>query len=337
MSIQSIELQNAELIFGLKGDKIVSINDVEQGLDCGCFCPHCNSRLVAKKGSIRKHHFAHYESEDCHHGPETALHLLAKQVIKEHEKVLMPSHYEQFELEDSLGINHQNSTYLKQSITHLSQVEIEKPLQGYQPDLVAITETGEPLDIEILVTHAVNEEKSKLQAQTNRKMIEIDLSMLPRTSSYDDIVIATLYEAQRKFINGDAKHLKEEINDKVDTINQSHSSHKKIKAMHAPSEGKVLLMGYKFGEGYSPKYKSQFTLGHLFFIKPVQSTSTKNFTIKASGGNELATRNVHENVLEQLEKLELPALVSLTFETKLSIGHNTKFIVTGIKLEDTYS
>ena len=337
MSNQSIELQNAELLFGLKGDKIVSVNDVEQGLDCGCFCPHCNSRLVAKKGSIRQHHFAHYESDDCQHGPETALHLLAKQVIKEHEKVLMPSHYEHYELKDSLGINHQNSTYVKLTITNLSQVEIEKPLEGYQPDVVAITEDGEPLDIEILVTHAVNEEKLALQTQTNRKMIEIDLSMLPRTSSYDDIVIATLYEAPRKFINDDEKYLKEEINEKVDIINQSHLSHEKIKAMHASSEGKVLVVGYKFGEGYSPKYKSQFKLGHLFFIKPVQSVSTKNFTLRASGGNELATRDVHENVLNQLEALELPALVSLTFEAKHSIGHNTKFIVTGITSEDTVS
>jgi len=334
MNNQSVELQNVELLFGLKNEKIVSVNDVEQGLDCGCCCPHCNSRLVAKKGSIRQHHFAHYESDDCQHGPETALHLLAKQVIKEHEKVLIPSHYDNYELEDSLGINHQNSTYIKQSVTHLSQVEIEKPLEGYQPDVSAITENGEPLDIEILVTHAVDEEKSALQAQTHRKMIEIDLSMLPRTSSYDEIVIATLYEAPRKFISGDEKHLKAEINDKVDIINQSHSSHEKIKAMHAPSEGKVLLMGYKFGEGYSPRYKSQFALGHLFFIKPVQSTSTKNFTLKASGGNELTTRDVHENVLEQLEGLELPALVSLTFEAKHSIGHNTKFIVTGISSED---
>lgn len=334
MSNQPVELQNVELLFGLKDKKIVSVNDVEQGLDCGCFCPHCNSRLVAKKGSIRQHHFAHYESDDCQHGPETTLHLLAKQVIKEHEKVLMPSHYDNYELEDSLGINHQNSSYLKQSITHLSQVEIEKPLEGYQPDVSAITENGEPLDIEILVTHAVDEEKSELQAQSHRKMIEIDLSMLPRTSSYDEIVIATLYEAPRKFISSDEKHLKTEITNKVDIINQSHSSHAKIKAMQSPTEGKVILMGYKFGEGYSPRYKSQFSLGHLFFIKPVQSTSTKNFTLKASDGNELATRDVHENVLEQLEGLELPALVSLTFEAKHSIGHNTKFIVTGIKSED---
>ena len=334
MSNQPVELQNVELLFGLKDKKIVSVNDVEQGLDCGCFCPHCNSRLVAKKGSIRQHHFAHYESDDCQHGPETALHLLAKQVIKEHEKVLMPSHYDNYELEDSLGINHQNSSYLKQSITHLSQVEIEKPLEGYQPDVSAITENGEPLDIEILVTHAVDEEKSELQAQPHRKMIEIDLSMLPRTSSYYEIVIATLYEAPRKFISSDEKHLETEITNKVDIINQSHLSHAKIKAMQSPTEGKVILMGYKFGEGYSPRYKSQFSLGHLFFIKPVQSTSTKNFTLKASDGNELATRDVHENVLEQLEGLELPALVSLTFEAKHSIGHNTKFIVTGIKSED---
>lgn len=112
MNNQSVELQNVELLFGLKDKKIVSVNDVEQGLDCGCFCPHCNSRLVAKKGSIRQHHFAHYESDDCQHGPETALHRLAKQVIKEHKKVLMPSNYDNYELEDSLGINQDRKAHV---------------------------------------------------------------------------------------------------------------------------------------------------------------------------------------------------------------------------------
>ena len=46
-----------ELKYGLLGDKLVHINDVERGLACNCLCPHCKGQLIAKKGGKSYFHF----------------------------------------------------------------------------------------------------------------------------------------------------------------------------------------------------------------------------------------------------------------------------------------
>ena len=79
-----------ELEYGLLGDKLVHIDDVEQGLACNCICPHCKSQLVAKKGNQKINHFAHYNLADCNRGGETALHTLAKNIIAQTRKVFVP-------------------------------------------------------------------------------------------------------------------------------------------------------------------------------------------------------------------------------------------------------
>ncbi|WP_448213516.1 competence protein CoiA family protein [Colwellia sp. MEBiC06753] len=332
MNSQTRENKNVELVYGLRSGLVVSINDVKQGLDCGCKCPYCCARLVAKKGDIRQHHFAHYDNEDCTYGPETAIHLLAKQVIKDNAFVMLPSSYVKIERQDDIGLTHQYSIYEQERAHALNNIEVEKAFDGFQPDVSAIMDDGQALDIEILVTHAVDKDKARVHAQTDRKMLEIDLSCLPRTSSIQEVTCATLYSAPRRYIS-ERPNINSIIESNLTKVNQSHHSHRKLAALSAKPEDKVLLLGYKFGEGYSPKFNSNFKLGHIYFPKPVQRSSTKNFSVKASGGVELDKRDVDESVLPALEKLNLPALVSLTFEARLSAGNSPKFVVTGIEVD----
>ena len=79
-----------ELKYGLQGDRLVHIDEVEKGLACNCLCPHCKSQLIAKKGEHRVKHFAHYKLADCDHGTETALHLMAKDIIEKTRTVFVP-------------------------------------------------------------------------------------------------------------------------------------------------------------------------------------------------------------------------------------------------------
>ena len=62
--------------------KLVHVDDVPNGLKCGCHCPCCNERLEAKNAGERKtHHFAHASGCDCSGAYESMLHLLAKEKV----------------------------------------------------------------------------------------------------------------------------------------------------------------------------------------------------------------------------------------------------------------
>ncbi|MEE1272337.1 MAG: competence protein CoiA family protein [Bacteroidales bacterium] len=76
--------RDCDLTYALDSEgKLVNIGDVESGKKCGCFCPACKESLVARKGKIRKHHFAHSSGISCEHAYESMLHQLAKEKFKE--------------------------------------------------------------------------------------------------------------------------------------------------------------------------------------------------------------------------------------------------------------
>jgi hypothetical protein len=49
------------------------VAEVTRGLSCGCYCADCKGPLVAKKGEIKIHHFAHHDRRDCRHALEASL------------------------------------------------------------------------------------------------------------------------------------------------------------------------------------------------------------------------------------------------------------------------
>lgn len=56
---------NVKLPFGIRNGILVHISEItleEKGLACNCFCPNCNEPLIAKKGEVKIHHFAHSKS-----------------------------------------------------------------------------------------------------------------------------------------------------------------------------------------------------------------------------------------------------------------------------------
>lgn len=71
----------AELLipYALKDGRIVHVDSVDRGRACDCICPACNGLLVARKGDIRVHHFAHDMYAICN--GESALHATAKHLL----------------------------------------------------------------------------------------------------------------------------------------------------------------------------------------------------------------------------------------------------------------
>lgn len=66
--------------FAIKLDtgEMVSVDEVPSGLDCGCKCPSCDGRLVARKGPKNVHHFGHHDKsqEGCQYAFETSVRLM---------------------------------------------------------------------------------------------------------------------------------------------------------------------------------------------------------------------------------------------------------------------
>lgn len=55
----------AQLTMAIDANDIIKfVGEVAGGADCGCFCPTCRSRLVAKKGLINEWHFAHESGQE---------------------------------------------------------------------------------------------------------------------------------------------------------------------------------------------------------------------------------------------------------------------------------
>ena len=75
---------DCDLTYALDSEgKLVNIEQAESGKKCNCICPACQESLVARKGKIRKHHFAHSSGKNCEHAYETMLHQLAKEKFQE--------------------------------------------------------------------------------------------------------------------------------------------------------------------------------------------------------------------------------------------------------------
>lgn len=140
--------------------KLVHIDSVPNGKNCGCVCPYCGGELIAKKkGEKREPHFAH-KGDRCAKYHETTLHQLAKLIIKEGKTVMLPAYKN-----------------LKPERIRFKEVEIEErnDLSSLQPDCVGITEEGIRIHIEIFVTHKVDEWKREKIEKNDINSMEIEI------------------------------------------------------------------------------------------------------------------------------------------------------------------
>lgn len=83
-----------QLEYGLRDNRIVCISELsesERGEACKCECPYCHRPLLAKMGEIRQHHFAHKGiSCEIAKAQQTALHMLAVEVLNDEKNLLVP-------------------------------------------------------------------------------------------------------------------------------------------------------------------------------------------------------------------------------------------------------
>ncbi|OAL81582.1 hypothetical protein AY606_02290 [Acinetobacter sp. SFB] len=150
-----------------ENNKLVSIEQVKRGFACQCTCFECGETVIARKGEIKEHHFAHASNKtSCTINTESVLQKYAKEVILESMGLMLPA------LPDS-----DNAAAWWSFETLLPEFS----LGLIRPDLVGYFD-GEPILIEIAVTHFIDAEKLKRIEIFKSKCIEINLSSLLKSN-----------------------------------------------------------------------------------------------------------------------------------------------------------
>lgn len=179
--------------YGLGSDgKLVHISTVlASGLACGCRCPGCGAQLEAHRGSVRVHHFKHHGDRACTGAWETALHLLAKDIVTQASGIGLPE--VAAELEGVVRV------VAAARFWCCDAMESEVPMDGIVPDLV-LRRGDRKLLVEIEVTHACDEAKREKLRERRLACVEIDLSGVPRHASRDVHAEWILRKAPRAWI-----------------------------------------------------------------------------------------------------------------------------------------
>ena len=175
--------EEVSLQFARQGDNIVHISEVSKGLACNCICEECDSKLIARKGKVRQHHFAHHEKSDCKGAWETLTHEKAKEVIIEEGYINVPK-------PDSIDL----------VPVHFETVEPEVSIGSYRADVVGTHKSGKRLVIEIAVTHSCEWKKIQYFEEEKISSIEIYMNDLHSVLSLEEFKEYVLSSAQRIWI-----------------------------------------------------------------------------------------------------------------------------------------
>lgn len=162
--------------------QVVDIRAVPRGLACGCLCPQCRRPLVAKKGRRNRHHFSHLATaqpqQKCSGGPETALHLAAKQIISRWKHLMLPALVVTECSVTSDGEILEGSESIEVDFFPISNCQL--PDEGgwvgdWRPDVVLFGPKGE-LRVEIKVHNGISSEKHRKIQRDRIPAIEFDLT-----------------------------------------------------------------------------------------------------------------------------------------------------------------
>lgn len=183
--------QETKLIYGLRNGELVRVTEVVSGLECNCICPECKAPLIARKGSVRQHHFAHSSDTNCGGGVESSLHWLAKKVLSERQVIVLPK-------QDFVTENRREKGHFPQHPFRIHAAKVETKIGEVVPDIL-ISISGAPVAVEILVTHKVDEIKVGKYRAMGLPAIEIDLSGIDRELPEEEIARLVIEGGAHKY------------------------------------------------------------------------------------------------------------------------------------------
>ncbi|MFA0447852.1 hypothetical protein AB4587_01600 [Vibrio breoganii] len=186
--------------FGFKDGRIVHVDEVENGKDCGVICPACNQSLVAKNNCKSKsNHFAHDRGAECNsYAAMTYLHMYAQLLIEKDRKIVLPAVLYRIEAQLSSGdIVAEIYQLSRAKGVTFDRVSNEEPFGDYRIDCVGY-KGNQSVAVEVKVTHESTLDKTKAFRESGQLAIEIDLSRL-----HDAKLLSDLEQIRLAILNPD--------------------------------------------------------------------------------------------------------------------------------------
>lgn len=152
-----MNLDCKNVTYGLKDGILTHVSKVKSGLDCECVCTSCGGQLVAKKGEIKVHHFAHLNAE-CAHAYESMVHYICKNAFKHFTHFKTPKYAHGLTRKDYLM---SIAVHVPAKTIDLSmfEIKIEYKYKDIVADVALLHEQRPMLFIEIANTHLIDDVK----------------------------------------------------------------------------------------------------------------------------------------------------------------------------------
>ncbi|MGB0938530.1 MAG: competence protein CoiA family protein [Colwellia sp.] len=290
---------------------IEDLSEEQRGLKSNCICPECKSELVARMGDKTVWHFAHYRGNESQFCQETALHILGKHVLSKLKTIpLIDFDNQTYSRKDILGRSYssENKSLFGKKKIEFKSAKVEKTIGTVRSDVfVSAVYEGVELDInfEIKVWHKVDDDKEDKLKVLELNTVEIDISNLLQEGSIgfkevkqelEQAYNQKIINLTNQFINHVNQHLIEQLDQKVDRINNG------LRQWINLLEGYFLQNGFKlpcyeftfqkiptnkFGEIIKSKLPSPPQLDKRVKIKSFEHIEGMSFELVAKSGKEL--------------------------------------------------
>lgn len=176
---------------------MVSPAEVQSGRACECVCPGCLSPLQARKGDQNVWHFAH-DSHACATGAETAIHLMAKQILASERNIRLPAVQVSLSAIDAFGRERSvTSALAKAQHVQYRSVDLEAAQGNRRADAVGTSESGRKHWVEMYVRHAVDTQKIQDLEARSWISYEICLDDVHAFTSLEKLRIAVTASPER--------------------------------------------------------------------------------------------------------------------------------------------
>lgn len=177
---------NRSLYYGVAANtgELLSVHDVERGLACGCICPSCSTRLEARKGEKKAHHFAHESNKECLYGAEISVYLAFYELLKKAKIFFLPDAVLSFN-------SHKEDEIVKNGyMVHLTNVELHNDPVNYPPELLCYS--GENcfqiiLNIEAYYSKTDYRSLREYGKKNDTAIVVIDIDNLDALSSFAEL------------------------------------------------------------------------------------------------------------------------------------------------------